>query len=76
MAPRCDAKCIFKSKCTKYLRRGAIVEVLIRKNCTLMWREAHLQVKMHKTHIRGAILEVLIRKNGNWSFSHLVKSVD
>jgi len=42
MARRCGAKHICKSKCTKHLIVGAILEVLIRKNGTPLWREAHL----------------------------------
>ena len=53
MARRCGAKHIFKSKCTKHHRLGPIFDVLIRKNGTPLWREAHLQVKMHKTPQRS-----------------------
>ena len=42
MARRCGAKHICKSKCTKHLSFGAILEVAIRKNGTPLWREAHL----------------------------------
>ena len=49
MARRCGAKHICKSKCSKHHIRGAILEVLMFKNCTPLWREAHLQVKMLKT---------------------------
>ena len=49
MARRCGAKHICKSKCTKHLIVGAIFEVPMLKNGTRLWREAHLQVKMHKT---------------------------
>ena len=45
----CGEKHICKSKCTKHYNRGPILEVSIRQNCTPLWREAHLQVKMHKT---------------------------
>ena len=55
MARGCGAKHIFKRKCTKHHNHGAIFEVLIRKNGTPLWREAHFQVKMHKHHNRGAI---------------------
>ena len=48
MARRCGAKHIFKSKCTKHLSFGAILQVQIWKNCTRLWREAHFQVKMYK----------------------------
>ena len=49
MARRCGAKHICKSKCTKHHIRGAIFEVQMLKNGARLWREAHLQVKMHKT---------------------------
>ena len=42
-------KHICKSKCTKHHIPGAILEVAMFKNCTPLWRKAHLQVKMHKT---------------------------
>ena len=29
---------------------GALFEVPMSKNCTPLWREAHSQVKMYKTH--------------------------
>ena len=41
---------ISKSKCTKHTRVGAFLEVEMLKKCTLLWREAHFQVKIHKTH--------------------------
>jgi len=47
---RCGAKHISKSKCTKHLSSGPLVEVEMWKKCTPLWREAHFQVKMHKTH--------------------------
>ena len=45
----CDAKHISKSKCTKHFNFGPLLEVEMSKKCTLLWREAHFQVKMHKT---------------------------
>ena len=45
----CGAKHICKSKCTKHHIGGAILEVPMFQNATRLWREAHLQVKMHKT---------------------------
>ena len=48
-ARRCGAKHISKSKCTKHLVLGALLEVAMSKNCTPLWREAHFQVKMCKT---------------------------
>ena len=40
---------ICKSKCTKHLRSRATLVLPISENGTPLWREAHLQVKMHKT---------------------------
>ena len=52
-ARRCGAKHISKSKCTKHLSVGPLLEVAMSKKCTPLWREAHFQVKMHKTpHVR------------------------
>ena len=49
-ARRCGAKHICKSKCTKHTRSGPLLEVAMSKKCTPLWREAHFQVKMYKTH--------------------------
>ena len=49
-ARRCGAKHIWKSKCTKHTMVGALLAVEMSKKCTPLWREAHFQVKMHKTH--------------------------
>ena len=49
-ARRCGAKHILKSKCTKHLSFGPLLEVAMSKKCTPLWREAHFQVKMYKTH--------------------------
>ena len=48
-ARRCGAKHIFKSKCTKHTSSGPLLAVEMSKKCTLLWREAHLEVKMLKT---------------------------
>ena len=48
-ARRCGAKHISKSKCTKHLSSGPLLEVAMSKKCTPLWREAHFQVKMYKT---------------------------
>ena len=42
------AKHITKSKCTKHVGRGPLLEVQMSKKCTPLWREAHYQVKMYK----------------------------
>ena len=49
-ARRCGAKHISKSKCTKHTRFGPLFEVEMPKKCTPLWRQAHFQVKMYKTH--------------------------
>ena len=48
-ARRCGAKHISKSKCTKHLSVGRLLEVEMSKKCTPLWREAHFEVKMLKT---------------------------
>ena len=49
-ARRCSAKHISKSKCTKHTMVGPLLEVAMSKKCTPLWREAHFEVKMYKTH--------------------------
>ena len=49
-ARRCGAKHISKSKCTKHTSVGPLLEVEMSKKCTPLWREAHFQIKMYKTH--------------------------
>ena len=49
-ARRCGAKQISKSKCTKHTRCRPLLEVEMSKKCTPLWREAHFEVKMCKTH--------------------------
>ena len=49
-ARRCGAKHISKSKVLKTDGLGPLLEVEMSKKCTPLWREAHLQVKMYKTH--------------------------
>ena len=49
-ARRCGAKHILKSKCTKHTIVGPLLEVEMLKKCTPLWREAHFEVKMYKTH--------------------------
>ena len=48
-ARRCGAKHISKSKCTKHHMFAPLLEVQMSKKCTLLWREAHFEVKMLKT---------------------------
>ena len=49
-ARRCGAKHISKSKCTKHTIFGPLLEVAMSKKCTPLWRKAHFEVKMYKTH--------------------------
>ena len=49
-ARRCGAKRSSKSKCTKHTSCGPLLAVEMPKKCTPLWREAHFQVKMYKTH--------------------------
>ena len=51
-ARRCGAKHISKSKCTKHLSSGPLLEVEISKKCTPLRREAHFEVNMYKTSQR------------------------
>ena len=48
-ARRCGAKHISKWKCTKHLSVGPLLAVEMSKKCTPLWREAHFQVKKHKS---------------------------
>jgi len=47
-APRCGAKHISTSKCTKHTTFGPLLEVEMSKKCTPLWRETHFEVKMYK----------------------------
>ena len=49
-ARRCGAKHISKSKCIKHHMFAPLLEVRMLKKCTPLWREAHFEVKMYKTH--------------------------
>ena len=54
-ARRCGAKHISKSKCTKHIMLGPLLEVQMSKKCTPLWRETNFQVKMYKAlHVRAA----------------------
>ena len=78
----CGAKYISKSKCTKHLSVGPLLEVEMSKKCTPLWREAHFEVKMYKTHQvrttfgrwdvvprgRGKGLWILSKVSNTWGF--------
>ena len=81
-ARRCGAKHISKSKCTKHTNVGPLLEVEMLKKCTPLWREAHFQVKMYKTHhsrttFGGSDVEKVSKKcTPLWREAHFeVKSV-
>ena len=81
-ARRCGAKHISKAKCTKHTNVGPLLEVPMSKKCTPLWREAHFQVKMHKTHhvrttFGGSDVEKVSKKcTPLWREAHFeVKSV-
>ena len=82
-ARRCGAKHILKSKCTKHLSVGRLLEVEMSKKCTPLWREAHFEVKMYKTHhsrttFGGSDVEKMSKKcTPLWREAHFeVKSVN
>ena len=81
-ARRCGAKHISKSKCTKHTIVGPLLAVEMSKKCTPLWREAHFQVKMYKTHhsrttFGGSDVEKVSKKcTPLWREAHFeVKSV-
>ena len=45
-ARRCGAKHISKSKCTKHHMFAPLLEVLMSKKCTPLWREGHFEANM------------------------------
>ena len=47
-ARRCGAKHMSKSKCTKHHMFASLLEVQMSKKCTLLWREAHVEVRLLK----------------------------
>ena len=81
-ARRCGAKHISKSKCTKHLSSGPLLEVEMSKKCTPLWREAHFEVKSVKnwrsrTTFGGSDVEKVWKKcTPLWREAHFeVKSV-
>ena len=59
----CGAKHVWKSKCTKHTTFGPLLGVAMSKKCTPLWREAHFQVKMHKTHhVRTTFWKLMSKK--------------
>ena len=78
-ARRCGAKHVSKSKCTKHTTFGPLLEVEMSQKCTPLWREAHFQVKMHKTHhvrtiFGGSDAISRGRRKGLWTLSKVSKT--
>ena len=75
-ARRCGAKHIWKSKCAKHTRFGPLLAVEMSKKCTPLWREAHLEVKMCKTHqLRTTFWKLRCRKSARrCGAKHISKS--
>ena len=48
-ARRCGEKHILKWKCTKHVSSEALFALQPSKKCTLLWRKAHVEMKMYKT---------------------------
>ena len=75
----CGAKHISKWKCTKHTIVGPLLEVQMSKKCTPLWREAHFQAKMYKTHHVRTIFggsEVVSRgrRKGLWTLSKVSRT--
>ena len=67
-----------KSKCSKTDGLGPLFNVLMSKNCTPLWREAHMEKKCTKHVGFEALFEVPMSKNCTplWREAHLeVKNV-
>ena len=62
-----------KSKCTKHLSFGELLEVATSKKCMPLWHEAHVEVKMYKTLQLRALLEVAMSNKCTvlWREAHL-----
>ena len=71
------AKHISKSKCTKHTScRTTFGLVAMSKKCTPLWREAHFEVKMYKTHqLRTTFWKLRCRKSARrCGAKHISKS--
>ena len=78
-ARRCGAKHISKSECTKHTTFGPLLGVAMSKKCTPLWREAHFQVKIYKTHhgrttFGGSDAVSRGRRKGLWTLSKVSKT--
>ena len=72
------ARSTFRSQhVQKHTILGSLLEVEMSKKCTLLWREAHFEVKMYKAQQFGPLLEVEMSKKCTplWREAHFeVKS--
>ena len=73
-ARRCGAKHISKSKCTKHLSVGPLLEV-VSKKCTPLWREAHFKSKCTKHLVSDHFWKLRCRKSARrCGAKHISKS--
>ena len=71
-ARRCGAKHISKSKCTKHIFLGPLLEVEMSKKCTPLWREAHFEVKIQSTPFSDHFWKLRCRKSARrWGAKHI-----
>ena len=59
MSKKCMARSTFPNQNVQNPMLGALLEAQMSKKCTQLWREAHFEVNMYKTHtILGTFFEV------------------
>ena len=73
-ARRCGAKYISKSKCTKHLSVGPLLEVEMSKKCTPLWREAKMLNTRVRTTFRRSDVIPRGRRKGLWTLSKVSKT--
>ena len=73
-ARRCGAKYISKSKCTKHLSVGPLLEVEMSKKCTPLWRKAHFECQNVK-NTRGSDHFWTLRCHSAWQVQGIVDLV-
>ena len=74
-ARRCGAKHISKSKCTKHLSVGPLLEVEMSKKCTPLWREAHSGQNVQNTSASDHFWKLRCRKSARrCGAKHISKS--
>ena len=52
----------------KHLSAGPLLEVAMSKTCTPLWREAHFEVKMYKTHLYHQVTAQDVEVCGCWTW--------